>query len=190
MIAVALENAIDDGGILKVRYFGGSTPGAERQIQPISIKNGAVRAKCLQSGDTKTFIIEKMELVIDGVPSQLASTLPPPIVVYESLGQLFTNQTVALQKLGWIVQGDEDHISLYRTYKNGKIRGSYDVIIRYEATITEYVIDENWVEQAIHRPRARPWYIGAKGNASTSYVHFDKAQLAFLQYAELLAPAK
>jgi hypothetical protein len=89
MIAEALENAIDSSATLRVRYFGGSSPGGEREIQPISVKDGKVRARCLLSGETKTFIVEKMELVVEVSPSKLASTLPPQVVTYESVDDFF-----------------------------------------------------------------------------------------------------
>ena len=62
MILDSLQEAIQSGHSLKVRYFGGSTPGAERELFPLSIANGKVRARCVVTQQAKTFVIEKMEL--------------------------------------------------------------------------------------------------------------------------------
>lgn len=98
MILEALLKAVERDESLRVRYFGGSSPGSERELMPISIKDGKVRARCLSSGETKTFLIEKMELVIDGVPSALAASFPAPEPVYASVEEFLNHQTAALQE--------------------------------------------------------------------------------------------
>ena len=40
-----LKEAIEDGEVLRVKYAGGSQPGAQREIAPISVKVGKVRAR-------------------------------------------------------------------------------------------------------------------------------------------------
>ena len=66
MIHDALLEAIENGKPLRVRYFGGSSPGAERELQPLAVNDGKVRARCIPSGETKTFVVEKMELAVEG----------------------------------------------------------------------------------------------------------------------------
>lgn len=188
MIAEALENAIDNGATLRVRYFGGSSPGGEREIQPISVKDGKVRARCLLSGETKTFVVEKMELVVEGSPSILASTLPPPVVTYESVDDFFANQTTALQALGWIVQREGESISLHRAFKNGKVIQTPDVALQYEATASDLVFDGEEIFETNHRDRARPWIVRAKKQTTKTYGDFAKAQVTFLEFAKSLSP--
>ena len=188
MITEALENAIDNGASLRVRYFGGSTPGGERDIQPISVKDGKVRARCLLSGETKTFVIEKMELVVEGEPSQLASAMPPPVVTYESVDEFFAHQTAALQALGWVVHHEGETISLHRTFKNGKLIQTPDVSLRYEAIAYDLVFDGEQVIEANHRERSRPWVISAKKQTTKTYGDFGKAQISFLEFAKSLSP--
>lgn len=187
MIAEALKNAIDNGASLRVRYFGGSTPGGEREIQPISVKDGKVRARCLLSGETKTFVVGKMELVVDGTPSQLASTMPPPVVTYESIDEFLANQTAALQALGWVVQREGETISLHRTFKNGKLIQTPDVELRYEAIAYDLVFDGEQVTEANHRERSRPWVVSAKKQTTKTYGDFGKAQITFLEFAKSLS---
>lgn len=188
MITEALENAISNGASLRVRYFGGSTPGGEREIQPISVKDGKVRARCLLSGETKTFVVEKMELAVDGKPSQLASTMPPPVATYESVDDFIANQTAALQALGWVVQREGETISLHRTFKNGKLIQKPDVEIRYEAIAYDLVFDGEQVTEANHRERSRPWVVSAKKQTTKTYGDFGKAQITFLGFAKSLSP--
>ena len=188
MITEALEKAIDNGTSLRVRYFGGSTPGGEREIQPISVKDGKVRARCLLSGETKTFVIEKMELVVDGIPSQLASTMPPPAITYESVEEFFTNQAAELQALGWVVQHEGETISLHRTFKNGKLIQTPDVELRYEAIAYDLVFDGEQITEANHRERSRPWVVSAKKQTTKTYGDFGKAQITFLEFAKSLSP--
>lgn len=54
MILDDLLKAIQSGDTLQVRYFGGSSPGGKRELQPISVKDGKVRALCTSSIDLRT----------------------------------------------------------------------------------------------------------------------------------------
>jgi len=188
MITDTLENAINNGTSLRVRYFGGSTPGGEREIQPISFKDGKVRAYCSLSGETKTFIVQKMELVVEGTPSQLASSMPPPVITYDSVDEFFANQTAALQALGWVVQREGETISLHRAFKNGKLIQTPDVALQYEAIAFDLVFDGEQFKEANHRERARPWIVSAKKQTTKTYGDFCKAQITFLEFAKSLSP--
>lgn len=188
MITEALENAIDSGASLRVRYFGGSSPGGEREIQPISVKDGKVRARCLLSGETKTFGVEKMELVVDSTPSQLASRILPAIVTYASVDEFIANQSSTLQALGWVVQREGESVSLHRTFKSGKLIQTPDVELQYEATTSDLVFDGEQLFEANHRDRARPWVVRAKNQSTKTYGDFGKAQVTFLEFAKSLSP--
>lgn len=187
MILEALLKAVENDESLRVRYFGGSSPGSERELMPLSIKDGKVRARCLSSGETKTFFIEKMEAVIDGVPSTLAASFPTPEPVYASVEEFLNHQTAALQEMGWVVKRDGEFVTLHRTFKNGKIRGS-DVGLQYEEMIFDLVFDGDKVIQANHRKRSRPWSVGGKNQASRAFGDFGKALRAFMELARSLAP--
>jgi predicted DNA-binding transcriptional regulator YafY len=62
-IEASLKEAIETGEVLKVRYHGGSQPGALREIAPISVNGDKVRARCYSSDAVKTFVIGKVEIV-------------------------------------------------------------------------------------------------------------------------------
>jgi len=61
-----LKEAIGTGEAIKVIYYGGSTPGEERELVIRKIlKNGYVKCFCLRDNIEKTYVINKME--IDGM---------------------------------------------------------------------------------------------------------------------------
>jgi hypothetical protein len=189
MITEALGNAIENDAIIRVRYFGGSAPGKEREIQPISVKEGKVRALCLLSREIKTFIVEKMELIVDGMPSQLASTLPTPVTIYDSFDEFCANQIEPLKALRWVVQREGETISLHRTFKNGKLIKSPVVELLYEALSYDTVFDGEQVTQSNYRERSRPWSVRAMNQTTRSYGDFGKAQITFLEFARSLSPS-
>lgn len=188
MVQEAILKAIDSGGSLRVRYFGGSSPGTERELHPLSLKDGKVRARCIPSGETKTFLLEKMELAVEGVPSVLANTLPTPPAVCSSVEEFAAYHANNLQQLGWVVQRDGEAISLHRTFKNGKLIKTPDVSLDFEAIAYDLVFDGEDVVETNHRDRSRPWVLRAKDHATKTFGDFAKAQLAFLESAKSLAP--
>lgn len=59
-----IHEAISTGEVLTIRYHGGSSPGATRQIAPIRImSNGTVQARCFTSDAVKPFFIRKIEIL-------------------------------------------------------------------------------------------------------------------------------
>lgn len=187
MIIDDLQKAIKSEATLRIRYFGGSSPGSERELLPISLKDGKVRALCTSSGEIKTFSIEKMELAVDGTPSVLAIEFPAPAATLEELAD---RHAVHLQELGWIIMREVEVLSLHRTFKNGKLVKNPDVAIQFIATISDLVFDGEDVFEANHRDRSKPWLVSAKRHSARSFKDFSKAQLAFLEFAETLSPTK
>ncbi|MGL4768223.1 MAG: hypothetical protein ACRCV6_09140 [Formosimonas sp.] len=188
MVQEAILKAIYSGGGIRVRYFGGSFPGAERELRPLSLKDGKVRAHCILTGETKTFLLKKMELAAEGVPSVLAGTLSAPPTICPSVEEFATCHTNNLQRLGWAVQSDGEAISLHRTLKNGKLIKTYDVSLNFEAITYDLVFDGEKVVETNHRERLRPWVLSATNHTTKTFGHFAKAQLAFLEAAKSLAP--
>jgi hypothetical protein len=183
-----LVNAIEKGESLRVRYFGGSSPGIERELQPLSIKDGKVRAVCLLSNETKTFLIEKMELAIEGVASEKLATLSAPPQTYPSLDELVANESEPFKEMGWYVQYEGKAVSLHRAFKNGKLIQTPDVSLAFEATTFDLILDGDQLVEANHRERARPWVVSAKNQTAKAFTNFKKAQLEFLQHAKSLSP--
>jgi hypothetical protein len=57
-----LKEACFNGEVLKIKYRGGSQPGAAREIYPLSISDEKVHAKCLTSNSEKAFFIDKIKM--------------------------------------------------------------------------------------------------------------------------------
>lgn len=188
MIVDALMEAIKNGKSLHVRYFGGSSPGGERELLPLSLKDGRVRARCLSSGETKTFVVEKMELAVEGMPSALAATIPPPVPVYSSLDEFMAHQALTLQAMGWVVRRDGEVFSLHRTFKNGRLIQSPDVALQFVPVASDSCFDGEEFYEANIRDRSRPWVVRAKNQRAKTFGDFAKAQSLFLEFARLLAP--
>lgn len=61
-VLARLESAIGTGELVSIVYHGGSQPGAFREITPLQIEDGKVRARCYTSNAVKTFALDKIEL--------------------------------------------------------------------------------------------------------------------------------
>lgn len=190
MILDSLQEAIQSGHSLKVRYFGGSTPGAERELFPLSIADGKVRARCVVTQQAKTFVIEKMELVEAGVASVIAETFQAPPPAFDALDGFIAHHSPGLTELGWVVQSEGGGVSLHRTFKNGKLVKNPDVSLTFEAMTSDSVFDfeSGEVKEMNLRPRERPWILHGKGQTTKTFGDIKKAQLAFLEFAKSLAP--
>lgn len=188
-----IEKAIYSGETLRVRYFGGSNPGAERLIKPIAVAGDGVQARCLQTGETKSFKLGKLEEVQDGVPSELAKTYVPPAPAspaFETVQTFASACEAEVEALGWVPQLESERFSLHRRFKSGKPMKGSDVSISYESTTYDLVFDgENTVEMN-HRPRERPWIVAATKQTTKTFASAARAQEQFLAFARELAPAK
>jgi hypothetical protein len=138
----------------------------------------------------KAFLLERTELVIEGVSSVLTETLPPPPVTWPTFEEFVAGYADMLRGLGWIVLHEHDDISLHRTYKNGKMVNTPDVRLYFEATTCDLLFDGKTVTETNHRDRQRPWTLRVKKQNPKAFGNFVKAQLAFLEAAKLLAPRK
>ena len=129
-VVQALESSIEAGEILVVAYHGGSKPGSVREIAPISIKNGKVRARCYSSNAVKTFIAEKIEILNshEDKPSEKWEASIVPFSDCDSISSFIENARSDLEELGWFVQCSKDeHAQLFRYFKNGKLRKTSDI---------------------------------------------------------------
>lgn len=147
----------------------------------------------MSSGMTKTFMIEKMEEVIDGVPSVMAVTLPVTPLTFPTLKEFTAHYFDEFIQQGWFVQQNEECLSLHRKRKNGTPLKGADVGICYEATTIDLVFNfngKNLVEEEILHDRVRPWSVWGKNKTTRSFGDIVKAQRAFLEYAQTLSPSR
>ncbi len=188
MLTEKLLNAARTGEVLRVRYFGGSTPGAERQLRPVAIADGKVRAFCLQSGETKSFVIEKMEEVLTNVPSAMEALISVAPTTFPSVDEFVDWYKHKFEAQGWVVQHAAQAVSLHRTLKNGKLIQTPDVDLSFEAETYDAVFDGERVTEASRRLRSRPWIVRGKKLTTKTFTELGKAELTFLEFAIHLAP--
>jgi TM2 domain-containing membrane protein YozV len=62
-----ITEAKTNGEIVNIAYRGGEQPGTQRQIFPLKIKGGEIRARCITSGEIKTYYISRMQLITDDI---------------------------------------------------------------------------------------------------------------------------
>lgn len=186
-----LQEATESGEVLKVKYHGGSQPGSIRDIAPISVKSGKVRARCYTSNAVKTFSIDKIE-ILEGGAAQKEATWNKNIentVNYVSLEELKNEKLPELESLGWHVEYNETSLSLHRRFKNGKPLKGSDVSIDFEEFDYDYVAGEDGeIHKENERKRVRPWVLRAKNKDTVTYGRLDKAVSLFLEQAIALAP--
>jgi len=192
-IVKRLREAADAGEVIKVIYHGGSQPGSIREIIPISISNGKVRAMCYTSNAEKTFFISKIELYNSGEGSNETMWNPDLVSTpkFAGLHEFHELRTSELNNLGWHINNEDNSLSLHRRFKNGKpLRGS-DVSLDYEEyTYDSVVYGEDDIRQENLRKRQRPWVVRAKHMETKTYGKLDKAAELFMEQAKLLSPNK
>lgn len=198
-VTAALEKAIQAGEVLTVKYHGGSQPGAERQIAPISIDGHKVRARCYTSNAVKQFMIDKIELCTSHVPEGIAAWNPKakPKVIYTTIADVHQAHRNDFELAGWHVAFENEQLGLHRRRKNGDPLKWPDVSLSYQEWVdSEYDSDVNFIDdeqpvdifQAPQRKSTRPYRSWAKKHTGSSYAHLDRAVERFLQWAKELAP--
>ncbi|QKK01286.1 MAG: hypothetical protein HND55_00685 [Pseudomonadota bacterium] len=188
-----LREAIEAGEVLKVVYSGGSQPGAMRDVAPISIKNGKVRARCFTSNAVKSFVIEKITILQEENDISAVEWNPDAeqVTRYESINDLSEKEMDALSALGWHVESDDNCLSLHRRFKNGKPMKGSDVSIDYEEFTYDFVVElDGELHEENRRKRQRPWSVRGKNQDTRSYGSLDKAAGLFLEWAASFAPSR
>jgi hypothetical protein len=187
-----LQKAIEHGETLKIIYLGGSQPGAKRDIAPISLKNGKVRARCYSSNAVKTFIASKIVIEDEESDSHAKSWSPDakPHIRFNTIEEFLMSEKKRLSDFGWHINCGENSLSLHRRFKNGNPLKGSDISLDYE----EYAYDSVFGEDGeIHkeniRKSARPWCVRGKDKTTRTYTKLDSAADTFLEWASELAPA-
>jgi len=183
-----IEEAIEAGEVVLIKYHGGSKPGTIRQIAPVNLIGGdRVRAQCLSSRTSKVFFIDKMEIVDSGNHAA-ANYEATPTLEYSSLEEALGGHLAELRKKGWDVEATENHISLQRPisfFKNGKVRRRQNLSIGYEPLAFEYIWNEDQDDVVTDhtRPRERPWTLSGSGLTTSSFKSLRAAAEKFLKLA-------
>lgn len=196
-VSDALSAAIRTGEVLTIKYYGGSQPGAERQIAPISMEGSKVRARCYSSNAVKIFSIEKIELCPSRLPESEVAWDPAKkdIRRYNSLQELHDAHQRDFESQGWHVQFNTGFLSLHRVWKNGNPLKAPEVSISFEEWIVDAYMDINDdgdLVDVVSPPRksTRPYCVRAKKHESISYSILDHAAQRFLEIATKIAPSQ
>lgn len=133
-----LSEAISTGEIIAIVYHGGSQPGTKRQISPISISNSKVRARCLNSNETKLFFLSKIQIVSNtdsfksykpkfkySNPNLQKSAADEPC----NLSEILSKHIDEFKVLGFHLEIRENSAAAYPVLENGDIVKNPDVII-------------------------------------------------------------
>jgi hypothetical protein len=179
-----LQQAIETKEQTTIIYNGGSAPGTTRRIAPIEIKGDSLIARCLESNARKTFKLAKIEL------SNNQAILP--YQVEDRSAWTFAEHTAAIRPIikaaGWHSEETACSLLLFRFFKNGKLRKTPEMGIRFQefTTESEWDMQENRPIQT-EKPAVNPWKVFAPNQESTrSFRHLDKA---FSAFAEALSVA-
>lgn len=185
-----LTEAIETGEVLSIIYHGGSQPGAVRQLSPIKVTHREVRAREIETGIVKTFLVAKIELA--GGQTTARRYVPEEgnnINEPASIQEAFQNEVEELESLGWHVQLEEDSISLHRYFKNGKPLKGSDVSLYFDEYTSDFVVDlDGELQEENVRKKQKPWMVRAKGINTRSYSSLYKAANLFIEQANRLAP--
>lgn len=187
-----LQAALNNNQILTVKYFGGSQPGAVRQIAPIEIKDDKLRAKCYFSNKIKLFKVEKIEILHDTIPSTDKIWDPKfkHTPVYNNLESVFKQNITLLENLGWYLNSSKNEISLHGRFKNGNPKKGSDVSITFEEYTYDLIYDDDLDDfiKDNHRKRTRPWVVMAKNMEAKTYKKLDHAVDLFIEKAKEMSP--
>ncbi len=163
----ALCKAVESGEVLTVIYHGGSQPGTKRQLSPIKVTEREVRARDVSTGDVKTFLLAKMEVV--EVNSKAEAYVPGAVVEpeFSSLMDALSDRRPELDALGWHVQLSESAATVHGLFKNGSPKkGATAGILKHEESAN------------------RPWYVfGPDLAAARTFSNLVKAVELFLEQA-------
>ena len=193
-VASVLAESIETGELLTIKYHGGSSAGAAREIMPIQIQGDKVRARCYTSGAVKTFSIAKIELAsktidqikLDEVWDGRPTNEQPQLLIPKNSKEICADHREALIESGWhiIEQDDADQFGLYLHRKKKVGTGwlkSASASLSFEKYSWDYTVDLNGATVRENRqPRVRPWCVRGKKSTKT-FKDYSKAASAFLE---------
>lgn len=173
-----LEQAKESGEVLKVRYMGGSDPGSVRLISPVNFKGAHLWARCMASGRVKQFCLDKLELCSQDEDVSLVSQdeIIPRLATFSGAADFMVED---LESAGWLVSIEDQELSLYRRFKNGKRRKHPDACFFYwdEVVVVEYAPDGDY--EVFVKPADRPWVVECDGYRTVRFKNLGKAAVRF-----------
>ncbi len=108
-IVSILEAAIKSKTAIAVIYQGGSHPGALRTLYPVALKDGLLKARDLESGQSKSYKLDLIQLS----DAENMDEEDSGFRHYHSLYDLLLLEQALILHSGLFVQADRFHIRLY-----------------------------------------------------------------------------
>jgi hypothetical protein len=178
-----LRSSIRTGEIVTIVYHGGSNPGAHREVFPIQILVGdeKVRARCISSGTTKVFIVDKISIVNSDGVLELAKDVTQH-KSYKTIQDLLTNVELQLKDKLLHIDYADDYLQVHKVWKNGKPQKGtiIELVFSEHYSESEYDFETNSIVDII-KVRNRPWCINGSLAKTNSFKDFDKAARYLLE---------
>lgn len=175
-LAARLNAAAEAGAAVGVRYALGSRATAHR-IVPIAATATVLRARDLDTGRVRVFLLQHLEL-IDAPPPAPAPSRSPEDEAPRSEHERLAALVRTLTNFGWHVQLSDEGLSVHRVGIDGSPLGAAAASIR-----------RNTGTAATAGAVRRPWTVVAPGLArAQSFRSLDPAISLFLRQAAQHAP--
>jgi len=193
-----LKDAISTGEVLKIRYYGGSNPGSERELVVRKIlPKGYVRCFCLRDNMEKTFFLNKIEIEGMSAEDSINKESSDFLSNYQNIDQLdyleipkvfldfIKKNQQAWINSGWYVNTEINSVSLHQKRKDGKPMKRFVIHLQYE-NMRYYTTDNSGKKPiALFRKNEKPYMVQAVGEVTISFADFDKAAKRFLTLLSL-----
>lgn len=175
-----LNAAAKSGEVLDIVYHGGSQPGSQRRVAPISISGNKLWARCFPQNVVKSFSVSKISFPGQNVVVPTHDPNLVPTVLYQTLDDFLAANLLKLEAVDWHVtvehkpDSDDVRVGAYAKLKNGSTRKHPAWALSYE---THRLDDAGMVE------RQRKWLVAERNRSVKSFYTLDKAAAFFMQSA-------
>jgi hypothetical protein len=167
-ILEVITQAIKANQEISIVYNGGSRPGQERHVTPLSLNGDNLIVFEFGSYVRKTYKLQKIASIAapDHAVIKNDNAIQPEIsdIPYlSSLQEYIEHFKKELVDYGWYLRESESSFSVASYFKNGKPRKSETIIIRYYdpsmQTIFDYQTGEMTTAKKELTGRERPWSV-------------------------------
>jgi len=175
-----LRTTLGTGEILKIKYHGGSQPGSIREVVPEKLEGKMLYAYCHSSKRTKSFLINKIEIVPNEEKNSYAYGNTTAL---KTLKELFDTYNTIWEQLGWHIAFEEKSIGLHKKGKRGNPLKYPDIRIYYDDEVYDYTdFSDDSEEIRYSKITEKPWCVRDKHENTIRFKRLDNAIKRFLDY--------
>lgn len=186
-----ISDAIRKNEAIKIKYHRGGQPGAVRILVPVELSEGIFRARYVNSPTrgTKLFSVQYAEFDFSDSEENYDFSIKKKVrtprevtAIYSNLQEVAERHSDEVTSMGFAIKADENQVSVFSYFKNGKERKTPDIDISYsEFTYTyEYPLTDDEEVIVCMKPSTRPYAVRAKGKTTKTFKHLDSAVEHFL----------